>query len=59
MTSHPKPRIQLIMAASKALDRRGAAAIIREDLAVGALTGNEWRDVADYPVHVGEYGVES
>jgi len=55
--SNPKPRISAILAARKALDRRGAAAIIREDLVAGAPSGDEWRAVSDLASQLGEYGL--
>ena len=57
MTPFAGPRLQLIFDARKRLDRRGAAAIIREDLEAGPQTGEFWRDIAQYAAQLGEHGL--
>lgn len=51
------PRLNLVAAARKALDRRGAAAIIREDLDAGPQTGEFWKDISQYAAQLGEQGL--
>ncbi len=52
MTSFP--RIPLIIEARKRLDRRGAVAVIREDLEAGPPTGEFWKELSQYAAQLGE-----
>ena len=51
------PRINLIIDACKLLDRRGAAEIIRQDLAEGPKDGQLWREVGQLAEQLGEQGL--
>jgi len=52
-----QPRMPLVIEARKRLDRRGAAAIIREDLDKGPATGEAWKIVSQAAAQLGEHGM--
>ncbi|MGN6423000.1 MAG: tetratricopeptide repeat-containing sulfotransferase family protein [Asticcacaulis sp.] len=52
-----RPRFEQIIAARSALDRRGAARLMREDLEVGPSSGDYWRDMGQFASQLGESGL--
>ena len=60
MSSTPfSPRMSLVVEARNRLDRRAAAAIIRQDLADGPQTGEFWRTVSQVAAQLGEHGMST
>lgn len=51
------PRFSLVVEARNALDRRGAVAILREDLGVGPPTGEFWRNTSLMCAQLGEHSL--
>ena len=54
---NPNFRIMLALEALKAFDRRKAAQLIREDLAVGPEEGQRWRGISTLAGQIGEIGL--
>ncbi len=56
-SSSSLPRLAAAQDAINALDRRKAAAILREDIDNGSATGEVWQDVSRVAAQIGEHGL--